>query len=181
MDMVHHLHGELREQMVDTIYDKKPLVREMFCQKDSELGRACLKQGIPTQRINLHNGFDLYKDQTYVELFQLFRKQRPKKIWVSAMCTLFCSWVDLNYKDRREVLEKHRRSERQMLRKLTRFLLDVLAEEPDTELFWEWPLRCRGWQERITSSARCNPTTAGSTAVASDCVRLRAICSRNRG
>ncbi|CAK8992066.1 Novobiocin biosynthesis protein H [Durusdinium trenchii] len=110
---------------------------------------ACMREGIPVERINLAQGFDLYKPETYTTLLHLFRQQRPKKVWVSTMCTLFCSWVDLNYHDRREVLDKRRRRERKMFRLLTAFLLQVLTEFPDTDLFWEWPLRYRAWNDLI--------------------------------
>jgi hypothetical protein len=149
MDMIHDLNSDLQNHMADTIYDGKPLVWEMFCQKDSELSKACLREGIPVQRVNLHCGFDLYKDETYDRLWTLYKHQRPKKIWVSTMCTLWCDWVDLNYYDRRDVLEKRRRGERQMFKKLVRFLKAIVKYDPDVEIFWEWPHRCRGWKERI--------------------------------
>ena len=126
MDMIHDLNSDLQNHMADTIYDGKPLVWEMFCQKDSELSKACLREGIPVQRVNLHCGFDLYKDETYDRLWTLYKHQRPKKIWVSTMCTLWCDWVDLNYYDRRDVLEKRRRGERQMFKKLVRFLKAIV-------------------------------------------------------
>ena len=149
MDMIHDLNSDLQNHMADTIYDGKPLVWEMFCQKDSELSKACLREGIPVQRVNLHCGFDVYKDETYDRLWALYKHQRPKKIWVSTMCTLWCDWVDLNYYDRRDVLEKRRRGERQMFKKLVRFLKAIVKYDPDVEIFWEWPHRCRGWKERI--------------------------------
>ena len=40
MDMIHDLNSDLQNHMADTIYDGKPLVWEMFCQKDSELSNA---------------------------------------------------------------------------------------------------------------------------------------------
>ena len=80
------------------------------------------------QRVNLHCGFDLYKDETYDRLWTLYKHQRPKKIWVSTMCTLWCGWVDLNYYGRRDVVEKRRRGERQMFKKLVRFLKGALLE-----------------------------------------------------
>ena len=149
MDMVHHLNENLRENMSNTVYGQNPLVWEMFCSKDSALAEACMREGIPVERINLAQGFDLYKPETYTTLLHLFRQQRPKKVWISTMRTLFCSWVDLNYHDRREVLDKRRRRERKMFRLLTAFLLQVLTEFPDTDLFWEWPLRCRAWNDPI--------------------------------
>ena len=40
MDMIHDFNSDLQNHMADTIYDGKPLVWEMFCQKDSELSNA---------------------------------------------------------------------------------------------------------------------------------------------
>ena len=116
------------------------------------------------QRVNLHCGFDLYKDETYDRLWTLYKHQRPKKIWVSTMCTLWCGWVDLNYYGRRDVVEKRRRGERQMFKKLVRFLKAIVKDDPDVELFWEWPHRCRGWKERIIEDS----STAWTTSMTAD-------------
>ena len=115
MDLIHCINSDLQTHMVDAIYDSKPLVWELFCQKESELSQACLKQGIPVQRINLHSGFNLYTDEAYDRLWTLFKQQRPKKLWISPTCTFWCNWTDLNYFDRWEVLEKRRRGERKMV------------------------------------------------------------------
>ena len=116
------------------------------------------------QRVNLHCGFDLYKDETYDRLWTLYKHQRPKKIWVSTMCTLWCGWVDLNYYGRRDVVEKRRQGERQMFKKLVRFLKAIVKDDPDVELFWEWPHRCRGWKERIIEDS----STAWTTSMTAD-------------
>ena len=75
-----------------------------------------------TVRINLANHFDLYKDETWDQVYTLYDNQKPQVIWVSPKCTFFCDWVDLNYKARPEVLQKYLRRERRMLRQLTKFL-----------------------------------------------------------
>ena len=49
----------------------------MFCPPDSRLTSACIQEGLPAQRINLANGFDLYRAETYPELWKLFLRQRP--------------------------------------------------------------------------------------------------------
>ena len=36
-----------------------------------------------------------------------------------------------------------------MLRSLTSFLLWALSIDPELELNWEWPQRCRGWKEQV--------------------------------
>ena len=80
MDLVHFLNDKLVANISELIYDKKPLVWEMFCSPQSGLAQACEAEGIPTQRINLEQGFDLYKPATYPVLFELFKVQRPKKL-----------------------------------------------------------------------------------------------------
>ena len=69
---------------------------------------------------------------------------------MSARCTYWCPRTALNYQaeDRRAQLEKYRRRERAMFRLLIPFLLEMLQLYPETELFWEWPTRCYGWQEQ---------------------------------
>ena len=149
MDTIHKLNDELYGNLSELIYGPQPLFWEMFCSPDSSLANACMREGIPVQRVNLSNNFDLYRQDTYVRLWELFLKQRPKKIWISTMCTLFCDWVDLNYSHRREVLENRRRRERKMFKMLTKFLLDVVNFDKEVDLYWEWPHRCRGWKEKI--------------------------------
>lgn len=100
-------------------------------------------------RINLANGYDLYKSSTYDHLKELYYKKRPKKVWVSTRCTYFCNWTDLNYKHRWEELETKRRKERKMLRMITGFLLWMVEQDPTIEFYWEWPTGCRGWKEAI--------------------------------
>jgi hypothetical protein len=46
------------------------------------------------------------------------------------MCTLFCDWTDLNYWYRPDELNKKRRRELQMLRRLVAFLLWVSYMDP---------------------------------------------------
>ena len=121
----------------------------MFCSPQSELTKACASIGLSTQRINLNLGYDLYKPETYAVLWDLFQKQRPKKIWVSTMCTLCCNWVDLNYSHRPEDLQKNRCRERRMFKLLCDFLLRAVELEPETKIYWEWPQSCRAWKERV--------------------------------
>eukprot|EP00435_Cladocopium_sp_Y103_P006329 s2780_g2.t1 len=93
--------------------------------------------------------FDLYRAETYEVLKTVFQRQRPKKIWISPMCTLWCGWTDLNFWHRPEELNKKRRRERQMLRRLVAFLLWITYMDPTVELYWEWPRRNRGWKDPI--------------------------------
>ena len=131
----------LRQDRVD--------VWEMFCSPDSWLTEACKSEGLRSQRINLNQNYDLYKKDTYQQLKVKFKKERPRRIWVSTRCTYWCPWTSLNYStvERRFELEKYRRKERAMLKELVDFLLFVLQEDDTVDIFWEWPSRCFGWQE----------------------------------
>lgn len=122
---------------------------EMFCAPDSWLTAACRTEGLRFSRINLQQGYDLYKSSTYELLKEKYKSEKPKRIWVSTRCTYWCPFTSLNYQtvERRQVLEMRRRQERAMFRKLIPFLLYIIEDDPSVELFWEWPRRCYGWQE----------------------------------
>ena len=149
METIHTIHEGVNSAVAEAVYDSLPVTWEMFCSPESELSRQCEHYGFKAVRINLANGYDLYKESTYTDLKTLFLRQRPKRLFVSPRCTYYCSWVDLNYSHRRDVLETKIRKERRMLRSLTSFLLWALSVDPDLELCWEWPQRCRGWKERV--------------------------------
>ena len=62
----------LRDLMVD---DQHAPVWEVCCSPNSWLSEACRLEGLPSQRINLANGFDLNKDETYHKMTQLYNQQ----------------------------------------------------------------------------------------------------------
>eukprot|EP00438_Fugacium_kawagutii_P003967 Skav207534 [mRNA] locus=scaffold756:114473:122071:+ [translate_table: standard] len=149
VNLMTHVQDDLRNLMSDMVYDSKPLVWEMFCSPESSLSAACERHGVKAVRINLANHFDLYKDSTWPQVYNLYNTQKPKAIWVSPKCTFYCDFVDLNYKHRPEVLEKYRRRERRMLKNLTEFLKYVAKD--GAMFYWEWPHRCRGWKEHVVA------------------------------
>jgi hypothetical protein len=122
---------------------------EMFCAPDSWLTAACRTEGLRFSRINLQQGYDLYKTNTYELLKEKYKSEKPRRIWISTRCTYWCPFTSLNYNtvERRQVLEGRRRQERAMFKKLIPFILDIIEDDPSVELFWEWPRRCYGWQE----------------------------------
>ena len=153
MNLIQHVQEGLRGALATLAYGNEPCVWEMFCSPDSGLTKRCLREGLNSIRIGLSSGFDLYKKEAYEVLKNVFKKQRPRKIWISPMCTLFCDWTNLNYYwYRPEELNKKRRRERQMLRRLVALLLWVSYMDPTVQLYWEWPRRCRGWKEPIVSN-----------------------------
>ena len=123
---------------------------EMFCSPESWLTAAGRAEGLRMSRINLHQGFDLYKPKAYELLKKKkYQTERPKRIWISARCTYWCPWTSLKYRTEQQQadLASKRRRERAMFKLLIPFILDLAAEDPDLELLWEWPTRCFGWQE----------------------------------
>ena len=150
MNMVHHLQENLNSNLANVVYEKEPVVWELFCSPHSTLTESCLQNGMTGVRINLANGFDLYKEDTWNGLYKLYEVQKPKKAWVAPKCTYYCDWVDLNYSHRPEVLAKHRRRERKMLRHMLAFLIFLILQ--GVEIYWEWPWRCRGWKEPLVEA-----------------------------
>ena len=122
---------------------------ELFCAPESWLTAACRSEGLRMPRINLHQGYDLYKKDTYDQLLKKYKRERPRRLWISTRCTYWCPFTSLNYQTvaSKTVLAHHRRRERAIFRLLVPFLLEVVTMDPDVELWWEWPKRCYGWDE----------------------------------
>ncbi|CAK9112453.1 unnamed protein product [Durusdinium trenchii] len=54
-------------------------VWEVFCAPDSWLSSACHSEGLTASRINLHQNFDMYRADTYDELWDKFKRERPRR------------------------------------------------------------------------------------------------------
>ena len=123
---------------------------EIACSANSWLTSAAIDHGIPSKRINYQQGYDLYREQTWIRLAQERKKFKPRKIWISLPFTRWCRWSQVNYNtpERREVLEALRRKERKVLKWAKKFILDTLADDPDTDFYWEWPYPCYGWEQQ---------------------------------
>ena len=93
---------------------------EVCCSPTSSLTSARAKEQLNCQRINLANGFDLGKASTYEAICTLYWRQRPRRIWISMQCAVWCPWNALNYDsvERKAELETRRRRERLALRRL---------------------------------------------------------------
>ena len=94
---------------------------EVACSPHSWLSEAANEHGLRPRRINLANGFDLYRHDTWDRLRALRRQHRPQRLWFSLPCTKWCSWSSVNYNDheKRERLEgycRYRRREGRMLK-----------------------------------------------------------------
>ena len=70
---------------------------EVCCSPTSSLTSARAKEQLNCQRINLANGFDLGKASTYEAICTLYWRQRPRRIWISMQCAVWCPWNALNY------------------------------------------------------------------------------------
>ena len=86
-----------------------------------------------------------------LDLVQKFRREKPRRVWISTRCTYWCPWTSLNYRtvEKQAVLNKYRRNERKMFKLLIPFIAEMSQEFPQTEFFWEWPTRCYGWNEPV--------------------------------
>ncbi len=145
-NLIDYMDKDFNGELAKVIYDGGTTIWEMFCSPESGLTTEVRSQGLDGVRINIAGGYDLYKEAYYPHLRELRRKQRPRKYWLSTPCTPYCDWSELNYFYRWEVLEKKRRKEKGMHKKVMGFLLESLDEDPLSELYWEWPMRCRGWK-----------------------------------
>ncbi|CAK9118545.1 unnamed protein product [Durusdinium trenchii] len=126
-------------------------VWEIFCAPDSWLSSACHSEGLTASRINLHQNFDMYRADTYDELWDKFKRERPRRIWVSSRCTYWCPFTSLNYQtvEEKKILEKYRRKERAMFREeqIQSLQLEAMPQEledddePNAELRKQWDIQ----------------------------------------
>ncbi|CAE7548364.1 unnamed protein product, partial [Symbiodinium necroappetens] len=127
-------------------------VWEVGCSTSSMLTTACLAEGLQAFRVNHVNGFDLYKEETYGNLRQLFERHKPRRIWFSPRSDRWQPWSHLNHLSwqERQTLESRRRHERTMLKRMVDFLAWALNRNSLLEIFWEWPTESLGWKEPST-------------------------------
>ena len=134
---------------VDLCLGDQDGVWEVACAPHSWLSEACDRQGLRACRINLEQGYDLYKAETWHRLGELRRQRHPRKIWFSLPCTKFCRWTYVNYNtpERQVILEQARRKERRMLWNMNKFIKQTILEDPNTQIYFEWTHPCQGWSE----------------------------------
>ena len=64
METIHCIHEGLNADLATVVYDSKPVTWELFCSPESELSAQCDRYGFKAVRINLSNGYDLYRPET---------------------------------------------------------------------------------------------------------------------
>ncbi|OLQ12413.1 hypothetical protein AK812_SmicGene3637 [Symbiodinium microadriaticum] len=123
---------------------------EVACAPHSWLSDAAERRALHPRRINLQQGYDLYKKDTWNELRRLRQQRRPRRLWFSLPCTKWCSWTSVNYNNdqRREQLETDRRKERRMLWEVVKFIVETMDDDPSVQVYFEWPFPCFGWRQQ---------------------------------
>ena len=113
------------------------------------LSQAAKQHGLKSRSINLQNGYDLYKPATWDHLRALRQRHRPAKIWFSLPFSKWCSWKSIDHRSvtGHERLEADRRKERRMLWQVNSFIKDTINENPDVEIYYEWPHPSNGWRQ----------------------------------
>ena len=129
--------------------DERDGLWEVACAPHSWLSEAAEQHHLRPRRINLANGYDLYRPETWVELGRLRRKHRPKRIWLSLPCTKWSPFTSLNFQTPEEkvALETARRRERRLLRFVVAFVKDTLDDDDAAQFYYEWPTPCFGWRQ----------------------------------
>ena len=137
--------------LVNLQLDGRDGVWEIACSLHSWLSESADNHGLAPRRINYQAGYDLYKETTWDQLRDLRQQKKPRRLWFSLPCTKWCPWTAINYREPegKEVLEAQRRKERKMLRHAVKFIMETLLDDPDVDIYWEWPTRCLGWSQQV--------------------------------
>ena len=122
---------------------------EVACAPHSWLTEAAEEQNLKPRRINLAQGYDLYQTSTWNQLRDLRQRHRPRRLWFSLPCTKWCAWTSVNYNtpERRDKLETARRRERRLLWQVNKFIKEATDEDPEIQVYFEWPHPCFGWKQ----------------------------------
>ena len=122
---------------------------EISCGPHSWLSLASSEVGMSTFQVNLSNGFDLYQKETWRRLRSLRKERRPMKMWFSLPFSKWCSWSTLSYQGTagHERLATARRKERRLLWEVNSFVKEALENDPNLQIYFEWPWPCFGWQQ----------------------------------
>ena len=127
MQMVIGVQALMTTELLNLNYGEGDVLWEFARAPQSWLSQAVQDQGMDARRINLYNGFDLYKEETWARLRQLRRERKPRKLWFSLPCTK-------STPEGKEKPEKDRRRERKMLR----FAKDFMGGNNDLfKTFWQ--------------------------------------------
>ncbi|OLP93850.1 hypothetical protein AK812_SmicGene24196 [Symbiodinium microadriaticum] len=119
------------------------------CAPHSWLSQAYEEHHLKSRRINLASDYDLYDATTWSRLTDLRRRHKPQRLWFFLPCTKWSQWSSINYntEEKRNKLETARRRERRMLWFVNKFLKETLDEDPDVEIYYEWPWPYTGWSQ----------------------------------
>ena len=130
--------------------DERDGLWEIACAPHSWLSEAAQSHDLRPRRINMNNGFDLYDAGAWHRLHDLRRRHRPQRLWVSLPCTKWCPWTQVNYNtpEKMEQLASYQRRERRMLWHVNEFIKTAIDEDPDINIYWEWPFPCHGWKQQ---------------------------------
>ena len=114
------------------------------------MSHAAEEHGLQPRRINRSTGYDLYKAETWDQLRDLRKRQRPRKLWFSLPFSKWHQWsvVDYNTEEKKIKLDTARRRERRLLWYANQFIKEALEEDEETDVFFEWPHRCTGWNQQ---------------------------------
>ena len=115
----------------------------------SWLSQAADQYGLQARPINYQTGYDLYKEETWNQLRRLRHLRQPRRVWFSLPCSKWCPWKAIDSADlpQRESPEAARRKEGRALRLAVNFVKETLEEDPDVQIYWEWPSNSAGWSQ----------------------------------
>ncbi|CAK9094309.1 unnamed protein product [Durusdinium trenchii] len=88
-------------------------------------------------------------DRYGIHNYELPDGWKGRRLWFSLPCTKWCRWSHLNYRteEGRAQLEKYRRRERRMLWMAAHFIEEILNEDEEVDIYFEWPWPCEGWNQ----------------------------------
>ena len=121
---------------------------ELCCGPQSNLTAEVDKHGFQAERISLHTGLDLEKQQHAQQLISSIPVKRPNKVWVAPRCN---PWTNQQKRNQStpaqvELLRRLRYRSRKQIRHVIQIFKAVLDYDSCNDVYFEWPTSARqGW------------------------------------
>jgi len=168
MMMAAALCDQLHSEIAQVVYQKPPMLWEMFCSPDSELTNQALKAGLCAYRINLAAALTSTARTPMMAYVNFDFATSPRSFGSALLAPSTVIGQTSTITTDVKFFER-RRKEKSMHLKVMDFAEEALLEDETADLYWEWPRRCRAWKEPHVKSSRLD--SSRSVAGISTCAK----------
>ena len=121
---------------------------ELCCPSDSPLSAAVASAGGTSERIGLHNGYNMATSTGFNRAMNTLKACRPRKLWISTPCGPNSPLQNANQRTDQQIRDLMHK--RRVSKRIIANCLEIAKEQlrQGGDVYWEWPNNNLGWQYR---------------------------------